>query len=162
MLGDTYEERYNQLFRGGLRIHTTLDPNLQAQAEVARDELPENAQGFDAAIVSLDSNSGAIRVMVGGQGFKPNERETNMALVPRQTGSSIKFFILAAAVQAGAQPGDVIDGVRGRACCPTPARPKQAVRDHRRACPAGVDDARRPDLDTRSTVRSPACRRSSV
>jgi penicillin-binding protein 1A len=33
-----------------------------------------------------------------------------MALVPRQTGSSIKLFILAAALQAGAQPTDVIDG----------------------------------------------------
>jgi penicillin-binding protein 1A len=110
MLGETYEERYNQLFRGGLRIHTTLDPNLQAMAEVARNELPENVQGFDAALVSLDSNTGAVRVMVGGQGFRANERETNMALEPRQTGSSIKFFILAAAVQAGAQPGDVIDG----------------------------------------------------
>jgi penicillin-binding protein 1A len=51
--------------------------------------------------------------MVGGSGFIPNEREVNMALSPRQTGSSIKFLILAAAVQAGAQAGDVIDGVRG-------------------------------------------------
>ena len=40
ILGDTYEERYNKLFRGGLRIHTTLDPILQAQAEEARNELP--------------------------------------------------------------------------------------------------------------------------
>ena len=48
--------------------------------------------------------------MVGGEGFIAGQRETNMALVGRQTGSSIKFFILAAAVQAGAQPGDLIDG----------------------------------------------------
>ncbi len=113
ILGDTYEQRYNQLFRGGLRIHTTFDQALQQQAEVARNNLPDNAQGFDAAIVSLDSKTAGIRVMVGGRGFIPNQRETNMALAPRQTGSSIKFFILAAAVQAGAQPGDVIDGVRG-------------------------------------------------
>ena len=110
MLGDTYQERYNQLFRGGLRIHTTLDSNLQSAAEVARNELPENAEGIDAAIVSLDSTTGAVRVMVGGKGFIAGERETNMALAPRQTGSSIKFFILSAAVQAGAQPGDLIDG----------------------------------------------------
>ena len=38
-------------------------------------------------------------------------REINMALVPRQTGSSIKFFVLAAALQAGAQPSDMIDGM---------------------------------------------------
>ena len=112
ILGDTYQERYNQLFRGGLRIHTTLDANLQSLAEQARNELPDNAAGIDASIVSLDSSNGAIRVMVGGRGFVPNAREVNMALSPRQTGSSVKVFILAAAVQAGAQANDVLDGTK--------------------------------------------------
>jgi len=110
ILGDTYQQRYNQLFRGGLRIHTTLDANLQSLAEQARTELPDNAAGIDAAVVSLESTTGAIRVMVGGRGFVPNEREVNMALSPRQNGSSVKMFILAAAVQAGAQANDVLDG----------------------------------------------------
>ena len=110
-LGDTYQERYNQLFRGGLRIHTTLDANLQSLAEQARTELPE-VRPFDAAIVSLDSTTGAVRVMVGGRGFVPNEREVNMAISPRQTGSSVKVFILAAAVQAGAQANDLLDGTK--------------------------------------------------
>ena len=113
ILGDTPEQRYNQLFRGGLRIHTTLKPGMQLAAEQARDALPATREGFDAAIVSLDSQTGAIRVMVGGRGFEPGERELNMALSPRQTGSSIKYFILAAAIQAGAQGGDQIDGRRG-------------------------------------------------
>jgi membrane peptidoglycan carboxypeptidase len=113
VLGDTYQERYNQLFRGGLRIHTTLDANLQSLAEQARNELPDSGLlGFDAAVVSLDSTTGAVRAMVGGRGFIPGEREVNMALAPRQTGSSIKMFILAAAVQAGAQQNDVLDGTR--------------------------------------------------
>lgn len=113
ILGETTQERYNQLFRGGLRIYTTLDTTLQQLAEDAHDVLPATGGRFENAIVSLDSTSGAIRAMVGGSGFIPNEREVNMALSPRQTGSSIKFLILAAAVQAGAQAGDVIDGVRG-------------------------------------------------
>ena len=45
-----------------------------------------------------------------------------MALVPRQTGSSIKMFILAAAIQAGAQPNDTIDG-RARLPAAQPRRP---------------------------------------
>ena len=113
ILGDTYEQRYNQLFRGGLRIYTTLDPAMQAAGEQARDLLPDTTEGFDAAMVSLDVETGAIRTMVGGKGFRPGERELNMALSPRQTGSSIKYFILAAAIQAGAQGGDIIDGRRG-------------------------------------------------
>ena len=113
ILGETYQERYNQLFRGGLRIYTTLDADAQRAAEAGRDVLPANSDGIDAAIVSLDSSTGAVRAMVGGAAFVPNEREVNMALSPRQTGSSIKFFILAAAVQAGAQGSDQIDGIRG-------------------------------------------------
>ena len=50
--------------------------------------------------------------MVGGHGFQPRVDEINMALVPRQTGSSIKLFILAAALEAGAQPTDVLDGTK--------------------------------------------------
>ncbi|MGI9028910.1 MAG: transglycosylase domain-containing protein, partial [Ilumatobacteraceae bacterium] len=110
LLGPTVQERYSTLFRGGLRIYTTYDPFLQSYAEEARKVLPDNALGIDAAVVSLDSTSGAIRAMVGGRGFVPNERETNMALKPRQTGSSAKIFVLAAAIQAGAQPNDIIDG----------------------------------------------------
>ena len=56
--------------------------------------------------------------LVGGRGFVPKQNEVNLALAPSQTGSSIKIFILAAAIQAGAQPNDVIDGTR-RVCFPT-------------------------------------------
>ena len=111
ILGKDEQERRSTLLRGGLRIYTTLDPVLQAKAEYSRNALPDTAQGFDAAIVSLDTTSGAVRVMVGGRGFKRNVSEVNMALVPRQTGSSIKLFVLASALEAGAQPDDLIDGV---------------------------------------------------
>ena len=113
ILGDTYEDRYTQLYRGGLVIHTTLDPGLQAQAELARNELPDTFIGIDAALTSIDTRTGAIKAMVGGKGFIPGQREVNLALAPSQTGSSIKLFILAAALQAQANPDDVIDGRRG-------------------------------------------------
>ena len=121
-LGDE-QQRANLLYRGGLQIHATFDPNLQALAEEARTQLPENAQGFDAAMVTLDTKTGAIRAMVGGHGFQPRVDEINMALVPRQTGSSIKLFILAAALQAGALPTDVIDGTKP-CTLPNPDDPK--------------------------------------
>jgi penicillin-binding protein 1A len=126
ILGATPEERSNNLFRGGLRIHTTLKPNMQAAGERAQAALPPTAEGFEAALVSVDSTSGAIRAMVGGRGFQPQIAETNMALSPRQTGSSIKFFVLAAAIQAGAQSGDTIDG---RVGCklPNPGDPNNPV-----------------------------------
>lgn len=112
ILGATEQERATLLYRGGLRIHTTLDPTMQSQAEMARDILPVTQAGFDAAVISLDTTSGAIRAMVGGQGLRPDVPggEVNMTLVPRQTGSSIKAFILATAYEAGAQMNDVING----------------------------------------------------
>ena len=111
LLGETYQERYNKLFRGGLSIYTTLDPVVQSAAENARDtQLPKNAAGIDTAIVTLDSKTGAVRAMVGGKPFVAGRNEVNMALAPRQTGSSIKMFILAAAVQAGVQNDDLLDG----------------------------------------------------
>ncbi|MEY4175215.1 MAG: hypothetical protein RI900_2380 [Actinomycetota bacterium] len=112
LLGATEQERANLLYRGGLQIHTTLDPVMQEHAEKARDILPLNSVGFDAAVVSLETNTGAIRAMVGGRGLRSYEPggEVNMALVPRQTGSSIKAFILAAAYEAGAETRDIING----------------------------------------------------
>lgn len=114
ILGATEQERANLLYRGGLRIYTTLDSLMQAQAEGARNILPANSAGFDASLVALDSTTGAIRAMVGGRGLRPNEPggEVNMALVPRQTGSAAKAFILAAAYEAGAQMTDTINGVQ--------------------------------------------------
>lgn len=109
ILGNTYDERFSRLYRGGLTIETTLDPTLQTYAESARGVLPDTEQGFDAALLSLDTNTGAVVAMVGGRSFA--ESEVNMALAPRQTGSSIKYFILAAALQAGVQSNDMIDGV---------------------------------------------------
>jgi membrane peptidoglycan carboxypeptidase len=126
ILGETYQERYSRLFRGGLRIYTTLDPYLQVQAESARDLLPNTLEGFDAAIVALDTSTGAVRAMVGGRGFIPGEREVNLALAPSQTGSAAKIFILAAALQAGAEADDIIDGVRG--CrLPNPGNPTEPI-----------------------------------
>jgi penicillin-binding protein 1A len=150
ILGDTYQERYTRLYRGGLHIHTTLDPELQRRAETARDELPDNTLGIDAALTSLDSRSGAIRAMVGGKGFDPGQNEVNLALAPSQTGSSIKMYILAAAIQAGATPDDVVDGTHP--CrLPNEGNPDEPFFEIRGGVNGGVDNLRR------HTVRSINC-----
>jgi penicillin-binding protein 1A len=111
ILGVTYQERFNALFRGGLRIYTTLDSGMQTAAESAvRNQLPANKAGFRGALLSLDTATGGVRAMVGGPGFQPGRDEVNMTLRRRQTGSSIKIFVLAAALQAGVEATDLIDG----------------------------------------------------
>lgn len=141
ILGDTYEERYTKLHRGGLLIHTTLDPLLQAQAESARNELPDNSEGIDAAITSLDTETGAIKAMVGGEGFVAGRREVNLALAPSQTGSSIKMFVLAAALQAGAHSEDRLDGTHP--CrLPNTADPEEPTFEITGGVSGGVDTLR--------------------
>ena len=111
ILGATYPERYNTLFRGGLKITTTLNASAQVSAELAAiAQLPVNKAGIQASVMSLDTATGAIRAMVGGPGFVAGQSEVNLALRRRQTGSSIKFFVLAAALEAGVEATDLIDG----------------------------------------------------
>lgn len=153
ILGDTYEDRYTRLYRGGLSIHTTLDPVVQARAEDARNQLPANTVGVDAAITSIETSgdhAGAIRAMVGGQGFIAGQREVNLALAPSQTGSSIKLFVLAAALQAGATPDDLVDGTHP-CSLPNPADPGNPTFEITGGVSGGVDTLRR------QTVRSINC-----
>ncbi len=77
LLGETSEERRETVFQGGLRIHTTLDPELQAEAEDAlarqltfEDQTPaELASEPLGSIVSVEPGTGAIRAM----GLGPRE-----------------------------------------------------------------------------------------
>ena len=125
VLGATYQDRYNKLFRGGLKIYTTLNKKDQIAAEAAAAaQLPENKTGIQAAVVSIDNATGGVRAMVGGTGFVPVGNEINLALRRRQTGSSVKMFILAAALQAGILPDDVIDGTLP-CTLPNPGKPEE-------------------------------------
>jgi len=109
-LGETAQERYNAVFKGGLKIHTTLDPRMQAIArEKVNSILPSSKRGITAALVSLEPYSGAVRAMVGG----PNFEQARFNLVTqglRQPGSSWKAFVLVAGIEAGYGPRNSING----------------------------------------------------
>jgi penicillin-binding protein 1A len=105
-LGRTRESRTRRLFEGGLRIHTTLDQDLQLAAEqaVARWRPPS---GPDIALVAIDPRDGAVRAVVGGRNFKQESYNAALQGVGRQPGSSFKTFVLAAALDAGISPDSV-------------------------------------------------------
>ncbi|HYF45043.1 MAG TPA: transglycosylase domain-containing protein, partial [Acidimicrobiales bacterium] len=109
-LGETATERYNALFKGGLRIQTTFSPQAQFLALSARNNvLPDTGGQFTAAMVAVTPQTGAVRAMVGGPGF--DQYRYNLATQgARQPGSSFKIFVLAAALEAGLVPQDIVNG----------------------------------------------------
>ena len=109
-LSGTAQDRNQEVFTGGLAIHTTLDPHYQklAQEKIAS-ILPDTQGRYTAALVSMDPRDGAVRALVGGPGFEQAQYDivTDGA---RQPGSSFKPFTLMAALEQGHSPDDTIDG----------------------------------------------------
>jgi penicillin-binding protein 1A len=109
-LGGTEAERNRLIFRGGISIHTTVVPSLQALAEQSIAEtLPATRGEFDAALVTVEPSSGAVRAAVSGLDFV----KSKVDLVTgdgRQVGSAFKMFTLMAAIEAGDIPADTILG----------------------------------------------------
>jgi penicillin-binding protein 1A len=92
-----------------LIIETTIEPNLQAQAEQAlRKRLADNAKKLNVtqgAVITMDG-TGAIRALVGGRSYKRSQfnRATE---AKRQPGSTFKAFVYLAALENGYKPDTV-------------------------------------------------------
>lgn len=117
------------LYAGGLRIHTTLDSELQITAERVLEErfaALENDYDFpvkrgdefdpdtlehipyvEGALLAVDASTGGILAMVGGRDFRDSQfnRATQAA---RQPGSGFKPFVYTAAIDNGFTPADTI------------------------------------------------------
>ena len=94
--------RAGRVFGGGLRIRTTLDPELQAAAENAITRRL-GAIGPSASLVAIENKTGEVKAMVGGSSF--DERPFNLATNGhRQPGSAFKPFTLIAALNQGISP----------------------------------------------------------
>lgn len=101
------------LYRGGLKIYTTLDPKLQATAEqVVRDQIATLADKHvtDAGLIAMDPHTGEILAMVGSPDFNNAaiSGQINMTLRPRQTGSVIKPLTYLTAFEKGWTPATVL------------------------------------------------------
>ncbi len=85
------------LYYGGLQVYTSLDPALQAEAERQVQAGVAELQGrnvSNGALVALAPRSGEILALVGSADFNNAEidGQVNVALSPRQPGSTMKPF----------------------------------------------------------------------
>ena len=89
--------------RGGLKVYTTIDPQLQDAARNAIQANLANPSDPSSAIVSIDPATGYIRAMASSGTYK--DRRFNLAAQGhRQPGSAFKTFVLAAAIRKGMNP----------------------------------------------------------
>lgn len=101
------------IYRSGFTVYTTLDPTLQ---ELAQKAVTEQVAGLAAqratngALVAIRPSTGEILALVGSADFS-NEAisgQVNMALSPRQPGSSIKPLTYLAAFEKGWTPATLL------------------------------------------------------
>jgi penicillin-binding protein 1A len=111
----------DQVFQGGLRITTTLDPEAQA---AAREQVAEFLDGTEpdlrTSLVAVEPPTGYVRAFVSGRDFATDS--VNYALgrtsgggvrgggSGRQAGSAFKPFVLAQALASGITPDSTYSG----------------------------------------------------
>lgn len=109
-------EEYGQsvVERKGMKVTTSLDWDKQLIAEEeVKKGVEERGKKFDfmnASLVSIDPKTGQILAMVGSKDFFDNENDgqVNVALRPRQPGSSFKPIVYAAGFIKGYTPDTVL------------------------------------------------------
>jgi len=95
--------------RGGV-VTTTLDLGLQEGLE---HRLAEHVAGLEprglhqAGVVVLETQTGAVRAMVGSAGFDAADGQVNIVARRRHPGSALKPFVYALALEAGDTPATI-------------------------------------------------------
>ncbi len=113
---DYLEQKYGKemVEKGGLKVTTTLDYNLQQKGEqIVKDGALQNEKdwnGKNASLVAIDPKTGQILTMVGSRNYfdKEIDGNFNIATASRQPGSSFKPFIYATAFNKGFTPDTVL------------------------------------------------------
>ncbi|MDV2684564.1 penicillin-binding protein 1A [Alkalihalophilus lindianensis] len=112
-----------RLEAGGLKVYTTLDPDMQEEAErwIKKEMPPIKAEALNqnltdderaalilqTALVAMDPRTGDVRALVGGRDYKQSQlnRTTQSK---RHAGSTFKPFLYYAALENGSTPASTL------------------------------------------------------
>ncbi len=114
------EQKYGleAVYRKGLRVYTTLDLELQQEVErIAREHiasLRDKHKVTNASVVVINPHNGEIRAMLGSLDYfdRSIDGQVNVALFPRQPGSSFKPFTYVTAFAQGYTPATMVLDIR--------------------------------------------------
>lgn len=103
-----------RVLRGGLRVYSTYDPELQKAAEAAITtriaqigRTNVRARDLQGSLVSMDPVTGDVLTLVGGRDFAAS-RFNRATQARRQAGSAFKPILYAAALERGYGPGTML------------------------------------------------------
>lgn len=101
LLNDSFGENY--IARSGLKVKTSIDLEVQHQAEGILDQQLEKLKfrgASNGAVIVIDPATHEILAMVGSRNWFAEEfGKFNMAIAPRQTGSAFKPIVYAAGLE---------------------------------------------------------------
>jgi penicillin-binding protein 1A len=93
----------NTVRKGGLRVYTTVDPELQEVGLEAMQSALPYPEDPAAALVAIDPGNGHIEAMVSSSSYE--DSQFNLAAQGhRQPGSTFKTFVLTTALKQGIDP----------------------------------------------------------
>jgi penicillin-binding protein 1A len=93
--------------RGGLKIHTTIDPKLQEAGRQAINNALYLPNDPSSAVVAIDPKTGYIRAMASSGTY--DDRTFNLAAQGhRQPGSAFKTMVLVTALRQGVDPNSTV------------------------------------------------------
>jgi len=101
---------YNEVYTGGLKIYTTLDYNMQEEADkLVKDYVKKYSylHVSEGALVAIDPQNGEIRAYVGGTSYEKSQFD-RVIMAERQPGSSFKPFVYLTALEEGLGPNTVL------------------------------------------------------
>ena len=99
------------VYKQGLKVYTTLDPDMQKAAEKAAAQTPtyytdsNKLKQPQSSIVAVDPKTGFIKAMIGGRG---TDQFNRAVMAERQPGSAFKPFVYMNAFEQGATPSDTV------------------------------------------------------
>jgi penicillin-binding protein 1A len=109
----------DKVYKGGLKVYTTLDPKIQTAAEevlASSKYFPKakrDSKGLvqpQAAVVVIDQHTGFIKSIVGGRDHTQRRQFNRATDAVRQPGSAFKPVIdYGPAIEKGKSPADVVD-----------------------------------------------------
>ena len=143
------EENYGEDMaeNGGLKVITTIDLDLQKEAEkLVFDYSKENEEKFNAknaGLVAVDPKTGQILVMVGSKNYfdENYEGKFNVTLAKRQPGSAFKPFVYATAFKRGYTPQTVVFDLKTEfnSSCNPDGSPKEGTKEEECYHPVNYD-----------------------